>query len=285
LNNVENILDWLKKSQAKQQTAWMGLFGDDLLGKDPLVLKKDGIVSNKMDKLKLEYEAFGTFISEHPLDWLYSYLKRKYNFSTQILDENYEGDYKLFGFVKDIVKSTKFWGYFVEIEDITGTVRIFFKNIAWLNKFDILALEWRKQKRIWVSKILKINLEKLVDKLKQKNKFKPEETVAYIRKLRGGKTTEKQQTSDLCDMEEENNTCILSQQSSSKLTDENSSNIDDTSREVGNIEKASKNFKTQYYEVLIELPENIEALQKLAEMKKQNPSQKEFELDGKIYLI
>jgi hypothetical protein len=46
----------------------MGLFGDDLLGKDPLVLKKDGIVSNKMDKLKLEYEAFGTFISEHPLD-------------------------------------------------------------------------------------------------------------------------------------------------------------------------------------------------------------------------
>ena len=40
-----------------------------------------------------------------------------------------------------------------------------------------------------------------------------------------------------------------------------------------------------YYQVEIELPEEIDKLKKLAQMKKENPQQKEFELDGKIYLI
>jgi len=189
LENVENILDWVKNSQTKKETAWMGLFGEELLSEEPLQLKvknwKSKEKNNLMIKLKLEYEAFGTFVSAHPFDWLYKYIKEKYNFSSQILKDNYEWDFKLLWFIKNITKSVKFWWYFIEIEDIVGNVKFFVKNIPGLNKFDIIVVEWRKQKRLSINKIYKINIEKLIRKLNSKWIYDEKLTVAKVRAERG----------------------------------------------------------------------------------------------------
>jgi len=280
LENIENILSWLKGREQTKQSAGMGLFGEELLAPEPLKLKKIDKKENLMEKLQLEYEAFWTFISSHPFDGLYSYIKRKFNFTSQILDEKYEWDFKLLGFVKDIVKSTKFWGYFVEIEDLTGTVRFFLKNIPWIEKFSIVVVEWRKQKRPSISKIQKIDLEKFLEKLKQKWKYKPEETVAAIRKLRWEKVKVVESSED---NDESSANCSLNCENSYEENDlipEKNNNIENNDTELDNI-----NDKVEYYEIEIELPEDIDKLYKLAELKKKYPNKKEIELDGVIYLI
>jgi len=270
INNIENILDWLKKSQVKQQTAWMGLFGEEILWKDPLVLKSTpGSKETLMDKLKLEYEAFWTFVSAHPFDGLYSYIKKKYNFITQVEDEKYEWDYILIGFIKDIVKSPKFWWYFIQIEDITGSTRFFLKNVPWLNKFDVIEIRWQKKwKRLSVSKILKLDIELLIEKLKSKWKYKENELVSVVRAERGDK----------------NNASLSENIVNDPICDTNCEINNDSEMKDSNYEDISID-KVEYYEVFIELPDNIEEINKLIDMKKQNPTQKEFELNWKIYLI
>ncbi len=270
INNIENILDWLKKSQVKQQTAWMGLFGEEILWKDPLVLKSTpGSKETLMDKLKLEYEAFWTFVSAHPFDGLYSYIKKKYNFITQVEDEKYEWDYILIGFIKDIVKSPKFWWYFIQVEDITGSTRFFLKNVPWLNKFDVIEIRWQKKwKRLSVSKILKLDIELLIEKLKSKWKYKENELVSVVRAERGDK----------------NNASLSENIVNDPICDTNCEINNDSEMKDSNYEDISID-KVEYYEVFIELPDNIEEINKLIDMKKQNPTQKEFELNWKIYLI
>ena len=268
LNNVENILDRLKTSQTKNNNSWMGLFDDELLWVTPLILKKWN-KSTQMDRLKLEYETFWTFISSHPLDWLYSYIKAKFNFLSQVLDSKYEWEFKLFWFIKNTVKSSKFWWFFVEFEDITWTNRFFIKNISWLSNFDIVIVEWKKQKRLSISKIIKINLENLIKILKNKWKFKEDEAVAVIRKKRWNDINKKE-----FDDTNKKNSDVTIKQDNFKNTSNNTDYKND------NINK-----KVVYYEVELDLPEDIEKLKKLALQKKKNPTKKEFEIDWKVYLL
>ena len=281
LQNIENILSWLKGREQTQQSAWMGLFWEELLTPEPLKLTKVDKKENLMEKLQLEHEAFGTFVSAHPFDWLYSYIKRKFNFTNQVLDENYEWDFKILWFVKDIVKSPKFGWYFVEIEDLVWTIRFFIKNIAGIEKFSIVIVEWRKQKRPSISKIQKINLEKFLEKLKSKWKYKSDETVAMVRKLRQwNKENKKVQTIEekaSCSVCENND--IVDVDMKIDVVEQNNTNSE---------EKLAENDfdeKVEYYEVEIDLPEDVEKLQKLALLKKQYPEKKEIEMDGKVYLI
>jgi DNA polymerase-3 subunit alpha len=317
--NIENILDWIKKSQAKQQTAWMWLFGEELLWKDPLKLvkPKEWRVNSLMEKLKLEYEAFWTFISAHPFDGLYKYIKRKYNFSSQVQDENYEWDYKLLAYIKDIVKSPKFWWYFIQVEDLVGSVRFFVKNIPWLKVFDVIEIQWQKKwKRLSISKILKINLEKLIEKLKAKWKYVEEDLVAKVRASRNNsswsekiitdnKNLESTNLEDVaqissssceidCNIENVSNNENLEQQDYSKVeiskADPIEENLETNNTNISAewnscISKSPNNLQISYEEVVLELPENIEDLQKLIKMKKENPNQREFKLNEKLYLI
>jgi len=393
LNNVENILNWVKNSQTKKESAWMWLFGEELLWKDPLVLTKlqdttglqdkwkDKVSSDSseqvhqisplMENLKLEYEAFGTFISAHPFDGLYSYIKRKYNFTSQVLDEKYEWDYKILWFIKDIVKSPKFNWYFIEVEDLVWNIRFFVKWISGLNKFDILEIQWRKRRRPSISKIFKINLEKLIEKLKSKWKIKEDEAVAKIRASRQGENWWNNQMKPegeiwwIVQMKaDENNWKLMDIRLDEKswweqmnkelennwewkeelknngvcetnIINENEEGDIIPSCDKGDLEikgdfgdkkdiewlkgnvwelktknvrewnekvnvwewkeefgenNQSKSIQNQsksviYQEVCIDLPENIEELEKLVQFKKENPDKKEFELNGKIYLI
>jgi DNA polymerase III alpha subunit len=60
-----------------------------------------------MDKLMLEYEIFKTFVSSHPFDGLYNWIKSKYNFISMFKDVEDFGDFKILGIVKDIRKVRK----------------------------------------------------------------------------------------------------------------------------------------------------------------------------------
>jgi hypothetical protein len=358
--------------------------------------------NNLMEKLKLEYEAFGTFISAHPFDWLYKYIKRKYNFTSQILDEKYEWDYKLLWFVKDIVKSPKFGWYFIEIEDLVWNIRFFLKNIAGLNKFDVIEIQWQKRKKPSITKVRKINLEKLLDKLKSKWKYDDKETVAKVRASRNNvlQVNDDKQVNNVSQVNSEEWTItskwIVNSEKwivvennklkkdaelnsawqgscHSELVSESNAMqskwtmlrkwIDNSEKwklETGfqdfagfqdNIKQKTKNKKQKletglqdddkqvkseqwkvnscgknkikkdaelnsvwqkecysepvseseskslqtssdlfrpqitYKEVIIDLPEDIELINKIVELKKQNPNQKEFEIDWKIYLV
>ena len=146
----------------------------------------------------------------------------------------------------------------------------FLKNISGINLFDVCVLEWRKQKKINITKIYKINLQKFVEKLKSKWKYKEEETVAFVRKIRLNKISDKKEPKDC-------NVCI--EDLSQNIVESN----ENQNEEV--LETKEIPQEVVYQEVEIELPEDIETLKKIALMKKQNPNQKEFEIDWKIYLV
>jgi DNA polymerase III alpha subunit len=69
------------------------------------------------DAMMMEYEVFRTFVSVHPFDGLYNFL-RKYTFISQMADiENY-GQCELVCFIKEIRRARK-KGFFVTLEDVT----------------------------------------------------------------------------------------------------------------------------------------------------------------------
>lgn len=59
-----------------------------------------------MQKLMMEQESFKAFVSGHPLDGLYPYLK-KYNFISQFTTTEYTGAYILVAIIKNIQRARK----------------------------------------------------------------------------------------------------------------------------------------------------------------------------------
>jgi len=286
--NVENILNWVKNGQVKKQNAWIWLFWEEILWKDPLILKKWSKLS-LMWKLWLEYETFWTFISWHPFDWLYNFIKNKYNFISQIINEDYNWDYKIFCFIKDIIKSSKYHWNFLVVEDITWTIRFFIKNTSWLDKFDVIVIEWYKRKRPSISKIYKINLEKLINKLKSNWKYNEKLTVAKVRADRNfwekNVIKEWEKKNDKETLIETANSSILKNNKLDTLNNSKLKNLEESKikKKCNNV--ANNLSDVSYKEVIIDLPEDIVLLKKLADLKKSNPNQKKFEIDGKIYLM
>ena len=147
-------------------------------------------------------------------------------------------------------------------------------------------MEWRKQKRHSISKIQKINIEKFIEKLKSKGKYKPQETVSIIRKQRWSSNmvvSDEDKIEDKID----NNSCQACIIDDTQKNEDFVENIPEIISENLENEIVDNNFdeKVEYYEVEIELPENIDKLKELARLKKQNPDKKEIEFDWKIYLM
>ncbi len=142
LDNTDLILKRVKWRKEHQKTSSMWLFGDELLESSKLELKPWKKASI-MENLKYEYETIGTFLSSHPFDGLYSYLKSKTNFISQVLDKKYDGDFNILWIIKSIKKNNKFGGFWISVEDITWTMDIYMKNIWSLWLFDVVLLKWK----------------------------------------------------------------------------------------------------------------------------------------------
>lgn len=272
-DNIDRILERTKHCKQQQEGASMSLFGEDILQRETLNLQSDKKLT-KMEKLWLEYQTFGTFISAHPFDGIYTLAKKKYNFSSQLKDENFEWNFKALCFVKNIVK-TRFWWFFLETEDIAWNINFYIKNVSWLEIFDVILLEWNKQKRYNIQKITKINLAKFIEKIKNQGKFNPKEIVSKIRTQRNAEILEKEQEKPNLKKVSENIEIIP--EIEDKIHDIENVQIEQET-EIASETQINKPIETQ-------LPSDIDSLKELAKLKKQNPNAEIIEFEGKFYKI
>lgn len=179
LNNMDIVLDRVKNSSNNNGSMW--LF--DMWNIATWLTFKEKFNTTLLEKLLFEFEIFKTFVSAHPFDWLYTYIKWKYNFISMFKDvENY-WEFNIVCFVKSIEKFQKKW-FFVGIEDLSWELDFFMKNMADIKEFDILIIKGYKSKSVRVKQIIKVTLDEIMWKAKNSWKYKPEDTVMEIRSKR-----------------------------------------------------------------------------------------------------
>ncbi len=188
LENIDYLLEWTKSS-SQMGDGWLfwWTFAQnnlDLKAKHPL---------KKMDILRLEYEVFKTFLSFHPLDGLYPWIKARWHtMISQCKNRDYEKekkDYGSFSFVTLVTKVTrakKKW-FFIKVEDSSDNIEFFVKEPLDISEFDLLLIYGYKGK--WSprwKKIIKIDLDTFIAVAQSSGKYNPEETVFEVKKRRLG---------------------------------------------------------------------------------------------------
>lgn len=244
LENVENIIERAKGSQ--QSAQW--LFWNDEIGSS--IKFKTTYTTSFMEKLMMEQEVFKSFVSWHPLDGLYPYLKKR-SFISQIALENFAWPFIITWYICDIKRARKKW-FFIEVEDVSWKREFFFKDILDFKKFDIIIIHGYKNK--WwrmpsIDKIAKISLEALIKKVG--SRYDPEMTVVKVKWLRKGSNTEEGE----------------------KVFHE-----DDVPKEEEQKEIPTSNYR-------FKIPESIQKIQKIAEIIKNYKGDKEVILWEKTIVL
>ncbi|MFZ2150516.1 MAG: DNA polymerase III subunit alpha [Candidatus Absconditicoccaceae bacterium] len=176
LQNAEYILDRTKSSQNANQ----GLFGmENMVTKLEFKNTKE---TSMMEKLMMEQEVFKTFVSANPLDGLYSYLK-KFSFISQFQNTENFGPFIITGYINEIQRAKK-KGFFIKVEDISGKIEIFTKDVLDFKKFDILIISGYKGRSISIDKIIKTSRDNLVKQSGER--YDPEMTVVKAKGMRFG---------------------------------------------------------------------------------------------------
>lgn len=192
LENMDMLLEWTKNSD---QVWWGWLFGGGFVS-NTLDLKSNKITS-KMDKIKLEYEVFKTFISAHPFDGMFDWIKSKwYNLIMQMKAYDPEknngndfGPFNILGMVTKVQRARK-KGYFIKIEDISDYIEFFVKDPLDLKEFDLVSIngyKWKWTPRL--KKIIKIGYDQLESIVKATWKWSDEDVFEVKVKKLGIKTT------------------------------------------------------------------------------------------------
>ena len=180
---MQNLIDWTKNIA----NADFGLFGG--LGVDTSIQLKMTEKATHMEKLMMEQEVLKAFVSGHPLDGLYLYIK-KFSFLNQVLEQHEVLKFVIIGYIKEVQRAKK-KGFFIKIEDISASWEFFIKDAVDFQKFDLVVIygakifqESRGEGRIFLDKIVKTDYMTLM-KLAG-GKFDPEWTVARAKKERYG---------------------------------------------------------------------------------------------------
>ncbi len=174
LANTETLLERAKKS--KDSGAW--LFG--MMEMATKITLKPVPEATMMERLLLEYEVFKVFVSGNPLDGLYTYIKR-YNFISQFKEKENFWNFVIVWYIKNIQRAKKKW-FFIQIEDISGNIEFFVREVLDFQKFDILIITWFKGRSLSMEKIIKIDREQLIKQAG--SKYIPEMTVVRAKALR-----------------------------------------------------------------------------------------------------
>lgn len=185
LENIDTIQDFVKS-----QSSWWGWWLFDMWSFSSTLSFKKTYTTTLMEKVLFEYEIFKTFISAHPFDGMYNYIKWKYNFISMFKDVEWYWEFRIFCFVKAIEKFQRKW-YFVTVEDLSWEVDIFLKDTLDIKEFDVLVLKWFKTKSIRVKQATKVNIVELIEKVKWLWKYNSEDTVIEVRAKRIAATEKK----------------------------------------------------------------------------------------------
>ncbi|MFA6255628.1 MAG: DNA polymerase III subunit alpha [Candidatus Absconditabacterales bacterium] len=182
LANSETILERAKKSK----DSGTGLFG--MMEMSSKMTLKQVPVATVIEKLMMEYEVFKVFVSGNLLDGLYLYIKR-YNFISQFKEKENFGNFVIVGYIKNIQRAKK-KGFFIQIEDISGTTEIFVREVLDFKRFDILVITGFKGRSISIEKIVKVSRDQLIKQ--SGSKYSSEMTVVKAKLLRLQSTGEEQ---------------------------------------------------------------------------------------------
>jgi len=175
-------LDYLvNRSKTSSIQSDGGLFGD-ISSMVTIQFSRHIAPATSMQKLLMEYDVLKTFVSGHPFDGCYPYLKKDMFISSFKQVEN-AGNVIITVMIKNITRAKK-KGFFVQIEDFTDSIEFFIKESLDFKKFDILTIEGYKGRSFKVSKITKRSLEELIADAQRRNKYDPDMTVAKVKQLR-----------------------------------------------------------------------------------------------------
>lgn len=166
-----------QQSSASWWMFWWWLFG---VQEFPL---PNTPITDPFYQLRTEKEVFNIALSAHPFDWLYPRCRAKYNFITAVNVENY-GEFRILAIVMGISKWMRWW-WFLKVEDITGQMEFYFMEKVDLEPFDIVYITWYKWQRFPKADCIRVlSLDKIIQKAQQANLYKPEQTVAFVRRTR-----------------------------------------------------------------------------------------------------
>lgn len=268
LMNNSQILEWAKESGSNQW--WLFSFGWE----QKLEFQKRFEVTG-MEKLFMEQEVFKCFVSWHPLDWLYPYIK-KYSFISQFKNTEDFWAFIIIWYIKQIRRAKKKW-FFVQFEDISWSVDFFLKDMLDFKEFDILIIHWYKAKSVSVEKIIKSDRKSLI-KLAW-SRFDPEVTVFKAKIMRW--------TTDYTDLKNDS-TNILNNIEKSKNIEENiDSDLsdvpaeDDESTPLSPSNQLPQNFEFTLPESMTKIQEIIKITKEYKWEIKVKIGTKEFELNDK----
>ena len=180
LANTWRMLDWVKSSSSQQATAW--LFAMEAVEGADLVLDKVAPWSF-MELLKTEFDIFKSLISAHPLDGMYPFARSKYNFISMFVDKENYWEFSLLWYIKSVSRWMRWW-FFLKIEDISWEIEIYVNEKLDLKPFDIIGIQWWKWRSPRIEKMVIFTYEELLEKVQSKGQYKPEMTVASVRKER-----------------------------------------------------------------------------------------------------
>lgn len=259
LYNQKYILDWTKSCWESTQSFW--LF--DMWTIETKLEFKEKFVTSLMEKLMMEYEVFNTFVSWHPFDGLYKFIKWKYNFISQFKDVEDFGEYNIIAFIKDVRKAFNKW-FFITLEDVTWQVDIFLKTVLDLSNMDILIINWRKWKTTKVKKVVRLSLEELIEKAKASRKYSPEETIVKVRATRTWDEYLKMSKSHILNQLEEN-------ESETDIINEEE-NYEDiiVDNDVDNVDTVPDEEISKDWILRISIPEDIQLIRKIVNIMSNN---------------
>lgn len=253
LENVQLMIDRVK--HAPSSSAW--LFGEQMRADLKLKVVPP---ADTMTRLLMENDAFKCFVSGHPFDGLYQYLK-KYNFlSTMLGNENF-GQFKMICYIKDIQRAKKKW-FFVALEDISGQCEIFFKDTLTFHKFDMLIITGYKAKSFRIQKIVKTTLDQLLRDAQRAGKYRPEENVRMIKEIRSASWVEKWRM--------KNEEVVLGSEV----------NMDHAGEEQTELEETKVVLRTKFM-----LPADIKKIQQMVEMIKKHPGDIQVSVGDKVFQV
>ena len=177
LNHTDQLIEWSKSSVSI--IASSGLFGGGFVEQSLDFLPKIS-APRRMDRIIFEYDVFKTFVSSHPLDGMYEYIKSKYNLISMFKSLENAGEFKIVAMVTSIQRAKK-KGFYIKVEDISDTLEFFVKESLDVKLFDILIIEWYKSKSIKWKKVTTIILDDLIAVATNAHKYNATETVYEIR--------------------------------------------------------------------------------------------------------
>lgn len=180
--NLQFILDWVKSADQQQQAS-MGLFGEEDIGQQELVLRPIPEPDTPFQNLKYEYDLYKTLISGHPLDGIFPYIRSKFNMANIVRDTENFWEYRIMWMIKEISRGMR-GGYFMKVEDISWEIEFYLQSSADLSVLDIIQIKWRKWRSPRIDFIGGIDIIKLREKLRKAGSFSEKDTVSAVRRIR-----------------------------------------------------------------------------------------------------